>query len=56
MTLICDAAISDPRAVEDFALRWGTAWNDHDGDAVAALCAKDLVYDEPAFGRHRLRT
>lgn len=50
MTLTCDAPVSDPRAVEDFALRWGTAWNDHDGDAVAALCAEDLVYDEPALG------
>jgi steroid delta-isomerase-like uncharacterized protein len=50
MTLISDVAISDPRAVEEFALRWGTAWNDHDADAVAALCAEDLVYDEPALG------
>jgi steroid delta-isomerase-like uncharacterized protein len=50
MTLTCDAPVSDPRAVEDFALRWGTAWNDHDGDAVAALCAEELVYDEPALG------
>ena len=50
MSSICEAAVSNPRAVEEFALRWGTAWNDHDGDAVAALCAEDLVYDEPALG------
>jgi steroid delta-isomerase-like uncharacterized protein len=50
MTMRSDAAVSDPRAVEEFAIRWGTAWNDHDGDAVAALCADDLVYDEPALG------
>jgi steroid delta-isomerase-like uncharacterized protein len=50
MTLISDVAISDPRAVEEFGLRWGTAWNDHDADAVAAMCAEDLVYDEPALG------
>jgi hypothetical protein len=50
MALIGDVAVSDPRAVEEFALRWGTAWNDHDGDAVTAMCAEDLVYDEPALG------
>ena len=50
MTRISPAAIADPKAVEEFCLRWGTAWNDHDGDAVAALCAEDLVYDEPAIG------
>lgn len=50
MTSISAAAISDPAAVEDFCLRWGTAWNEHDADAVAALCADDLVYDEPALG------
>ncbi|KDF01357.1 hypothetical protein Y900_021055 [Mycolicibacterium aromaticivorans JS19b1 = JCM 16368] len=43
-------AISDPTAVEEFCGRWATAWNQHDGDAVAALCAEDLVYDEPALG------
>ncbi len=51
MTSITLAAISDPRAVEEFCLRWGTAWNEHDGDAVAALCAESLVYDEPALGQ-----
>jgi steroid delta-isomerase-like uncharacterized protein len=50
MTSIPAAAITDPRAVEDFCLRWATAWNDHDGDSVAALCSDDLVYDEPALG------
>ena len=50
MTLISVAAIADPPAVEHFCLQWGTAWNQHDGDAVAALCAEDLVYDEPALG------
>jgi steroid delta-isomerase-like uncharacterized protein len=50
MNLISDPAVSDPAAVEEFALRWGTAWNGHDGEAVAALCTEDLVYDEPALG------
>jgi steroid delta-isomerase-like uncharacterized protein len=50
MMLISDAAVSDPRAVEKFALQWGMAWNDHDGDAVAALCHEDLMYDEPVLG------
>lgn len=45
-----DAAVSDLAAVEELCDRWEKAWNDHDGDAVAALCAPDLVYDEPALG------
>jgi steroid delta-isomerase-like uncharacterized protein len=44
------AAIAEPAAVTDLFQRWAKAWNDHDGDAVAALCAQDLVYDEPALG------
>ncbi|WP_103338526.1 nuclear transport factor 2 family protein [Amycolatopsis sp. CA-126428] len=31
--------------------RWEKAWNGHDAGAVAAMCADDLVYDEPALGR-----
>jgi uncharacterized protein (TIGR02246 family) len=37
-------------AVEELYEQWKTAWNDHDGDAVAVLCAESLVYDEPALG------
>ena len=43
-------AASDIRAVERFCDLWEKAWNAHDGEAVAALCADDLVYDEPALG------
>jgi steroid delta-isomerase-like uncharacterized protein len=50
MTTIADAAVADPRAVEALGGRWGAAWNAHDADAVGALCAEDLVYDEPALG------
>jgi steroid delta-isomerase-like uncharacterized protein len=50
MTLIAEAAIADPAAVEEIGRQWEKAWNDHDADAVAALCAEDLVYDEPALG------
>ena len=50
MTTITGAAITDPQSVQKLGLRWGRAWNDHDPDAVAALCAEDLVYDEPALG------
>lgn len=50
MTSINATAVSEPRAVETLALQWGTAWNKHDGDAVAELCAQGLVYDEPALG------
>jgi steroid delta-isomerase-like uncharacterized protein len=50
MTTIADAAIADPAAVEEIKRQWEKAWNDHDADAVANLCAEDLVYDEPALG------
>src|ERR1700709_878869 len=50
MTSISSAAMTQPAEIQQFAQRWGKAWNDHDGDAVAALCAEDLVYDEPALG------
>ncbi|WP_307820280.1 nuclear transport factor 2 family protein [Streptomyces sp. MC1] len=29
--------------------RWEKAWTELDGDAVAQLCAEDLLYDEPAL-------
>lgn len=50
MTTISETAAADTQAVEQLARQWEKAWNDHDGDAVAALCAEDLVYDEPALG------
>ena len=50
MTIISETAAEDTQAVEQLARQWEKAWNDHDGDAVAALCAEDLVYDEPALG------
>jgi steroid delta-isomerase-like uncharacterized protein len=60
MTLICEPAVRDLAAVEAFAHRWEIAWNAHDADGVAALCAEGLVYDEPAlggtvYGRDKLR-
>jgi steroid delta-isomerase-like uncharacterized protein len=48
--MISDAAIANLPAVEEFCRQWKEAWNSHDGDAVAALCAENLVYDEPALG------
>src|SRR3954468_22791959 len=50
---VTDPAQLDPEAVKALGLRWGTARNNHDADAVAALCADDLVYDEPALGDTR---
>ena len=49
-TIKAGGAIADLDAVEGFCRRWEQAWNGHDGDAVAAMCADDLVYDEPALG------
>ncbi|KAA0084574.1 nuclear transport factor 2 family protein [Mycolicibacterium sp. P9-64] len=50
MVLISDAAVVDLPSVEELCAQWKAAWNDHDGDAVASLCAENLVYDEPALG------
>ncbi len=51
MLKMSDAAVEDLPAVEEFCRQWKEAWNNHDGDAVAALCSEDLVYDEPALGK-----
>ncbi|MEZ0352455.1 nuclear transport factor 2 family protein [Mycobacterium sp. pR1184] len=51
MSKISDAAVLNLPAVEEFCRQWERAWNSHDGDAVAALCSQDLVYDEPALGK-----
>lgn len=50
MTTIQDPAVVDLPSVEAFCEQWKNAWNNRDGDAVAQLCAEDLVYDEPALG------
>ena len=50
VTTVAEVAASDIKALEAFCDRWERAWNEHDGDAAAALCAEDLVYDEPALG------
>jgi steroid delta-isomerase-like uncharacterized protein len=50
-TIMADAAATEINAVEEFCGRWAKAWNGHDADAVAAMCADDLVYDEPALGK-----
>ena len=49
MVIMAEVAATDIDAVEEFCDRWAKAWNEHDADAVAALCAEDLVYDEPAL-------
>lgn len=48
---MAEVAAADIGAVEEFGGRWAEAWNGHDADAVAAMCAEDLVYDEPALGK-----
>lgn len=49
MTTITSPAVDDAMQVSSFTLRWGKAWNSRNGDAVAALCAEDLVFDDPAL-------
>lgn len=47
---LTDPAVDDIAAVVRFVETWEAAWNNHDPDAVAALCAEDLVLDDPLFG------
>lgn len=51
MRNISNPAILNPAAATEFERRWAEAWNNHDANGVAALCAEDLVYDEPALGK-----
>jgi steroid delta-isomerase-like uncharacterized protein len=41
----------DQDFLEEFAERWWSAWNAHDGQAVAALCTDDVTNSGPALGR-----
>ncbi len=50
MLHLAGRAVDDPAAVQRFADTWEGAWNSHDPDAVTALCAEDLVFDDPALG------
>jgi steroid delta-isomerase-like uncharacterized protein len=34
--------------VRDFAQRWVDAWNEHDADALVAMCTEDVVWEDPA--------
>ena len=49
-TTVADIATENIPAVEALCDRWARAWNAHDGEAVAAMCSPDLVYDEPGLG------
>jgi len=51
MHLLTAPAVYDVAAVQHFTQAWETAWNNRDGQAVAALCSEELVYDEPALGK-----
>jgi steroid delta-isomerase-like uncharacterized protein len=37
-------------SLDEFAHRWLTAWNDRDGNAVAALCTEDVEFADPGLG------
>lgn len=41
----------DPAFVDDFVRRFYESWNALDGDAVAALCTDDVLWDEPLLPR-----
>lgn len=51
MNVVTKPAIDDVATVRDFTCEWERAWNTRDGEAVAALCSEELIYDEPALGR-----
>jgi len=39
----------DAAFLEDWSRRWLEAWNAHDADAVAAMCAEDVRWHDPAL-------
>lgn len=39
----------DPAFVEEWGRRFGDAWNDHDPEAIAALCTEDVVWNDAAL-------
>lgn len=39
----------DPAFVEGWGRRFGDAWNDHDPEAIAALCTEDVVWNDAAL-------
>lgn len=36
--------------VREFAGRWAAAWENRDGEGVAALCTEDVEFTDPAIG------
>lgn len=39
----------DPAWLEEFAVRWGEAWNSHDPERLLALMTEDIVYEDSAW-------
>lgn len=39
----------DAEFVRSFADRWLAGWNDHDAEALVALCAEDVLWEDPAL-------
>jgi steroid delta-isomerase-like uncharacterized protein len=39
----------DAEFVRGFAPRWLAGWNEHDADALVALCAEDVLWEDPAL-------
>lgn len=50
MTLLRGRAAEDPASVQLFADAWEGAWNAHEPETVAALCAENVSFDDPALG------
>lgn len=39
----------EPAFVETWGRRFGDAWNDHDPEAIVALCTEDVVWNDAAL-------
>jgi len=50
MTSTDTAGRIDYGFLTEFAHRWLDAWNDHDGDRLAAMCTEDVEFTDPALG------
>jgi steroid delta-isomerase-like uncharacterized protein len=48
-TVASDIDRVDAEFVRSFATRWLGGWNEHDADALVALCAEDVLWDDPAL-------
>jgi steroid delta-isomerase-like uncharacterized protein len=48
-TTVPDPDRVDAEFLRSFAERWLRGWNEHDADALIALCTEDVLWEDPAL-------